>query len=159
MISTILSHYEITKDTMALLPARNIDYQTIVLEPHQKRTISQVTLTLIKEACLHGGSTYDGRRLAVISQTGAQNKVPIPINPNEFIYAFPTSSPSSPDCIWIFYQHVKTMKPHQKNPDYSLIVFKNYDELEVPISLSVLQRQMQRTSYCIVRFSKGWEGK
>ncbi len=143
---------------MALIPARQIHYCTVAIEPLQQHHVNQLTLTMIKEACLPGGSTYDGRRLAVISQTGAQNKVPIPINPMELIYAFPTSSPSNPDCIWIFYTHVKTIKPHPKQPTSSLVVFKNYHEIEVPVSLQVLQRQMQRTSYCMVRFSR-WEGE
>ncbi|MDT8860303.1 competence protein ComK [Alkalihalobacillus sp. MEB130] len=58
----------------------------------------------------------------------------MPINPNEYIYAFPTHSPQLHECCWSFYHHIR-----------SIITFNQYKTLE---------KQLQRASYCIVRFSR-----
>lgn len=70
MNEKILSSYEITKDTLALLPARNMNYRTIVIERHETYYVQQTPLEIIKAACLEGGATYDGRRTAVMLKTG-----------------------------------------------------------------------------------------
>ncbi|MBP3953144.1 competence protein ComK [Bacillus suaedae] len=152
MNQLILQQYDITKDTMALIPGRHTDYETLILEPHQQLAVTQSALSILKIACLEGGSTYDGRRQAVIHQTGAQSKVPIPIYPKESIFTFPTHSANSYECIWLFYHHIKSIKPHEKKPNYSIVTFKNYQTFEVNVSYQSLMRQLQRTSYCIVKF-------
>ncbi len=149
----ILENYEINKDTVVLMPARHIDYETIVLERNAKFYVKKTPLELIRAACLEGGSTYEGRREAVIALTGSQNKVPIPIEPLQHIYAFPTHSPKQFDCCWLFYHHVKSMKPHPKSSSKTLVTFKNSRELTVPVSYYSLEKQMLRTSQCILRFS------
>jgi hypothetical protein len=53
-------------------------------------------------ASLEGGSPYEGRQIAVTHLTGAQYKVPIPVNPYEYIYAFPTHSPQLFQCYLNF---------------------------------------------------------
>lgn len=155
MNSLILPQYDITKDTMALIPAKHTDYETLILEPHQKLAVTQSALSILKAACLEGGSTYDGRRQAVSHQTGAQNKVPIPVYPQESIFTFPTHSATAIDCIWLFYHHIKSIQPHSQKPNCSIVTFKNYQTLEVNVSYQSLMRQMQRTSYCIVKFGRG----
>ncbi len=153
-IETVYKTYEINKETMALVPARHIDYDTIVYEAHQILYVKQRPLNMIKAACLEGGATYDGRRIAVIHQTGADHKTPIPINPSQDIYAFPTQSASNFDCNWLFYHHVRSILPHPKHPNQSLILFKNgQDPLTIDISLASLEKQMHRTSFCIVKFT------
>ncbi|WEG13411.1 competence protein ComK [Pullulanibacillus sp. KACC 23026] len=146
--------YEINSNTTALAPAKHFDYQTIIYETDQVLYVNKRPLELIEPACMEGGATYDGRRLAVIHQTGAKHKVPIPIAPNKGIFAFPTLSPSQYDCHWIFYQHVRQIKPHPSKTTQSLVYFKNgQDPLELSISYPILEKQMHRTSFCIVRFS------
>ncbi|MBU8906535.1 competence protein ComK [Desertibacillus haloalkaliphilus] len=157
MTIAILETYEITRDTIALLPAKHTDYDTIALEFDRELYIKQPPLSLIKTACLEGGSTYDGRRDAVTHLTGAQNKVPIPIDPIEQIYAFPTNSPSQFDCIWIFYPHVKSIQPDHTNINNSSITLKNNRTLALNASYASLEKQVHRTSYCIIRFSQPFQ--
>jgi competence protein ComK len=153
-IESIYKTYDINKETMALIPAKHIDYDTIVYETNQILYVKQRPLDMIKVACLDGGSTYDGRRVAVIHQTGAQHKVPIPINPLEKIYAFPTHSPSLYECSWIFYHHVRSIMPHPTDPKESQVLFKNgQTPLNLDISHSSLEKQLHRTSFCVVKFS------
>ncbi|MFC4620290.1 competence protein ComK [Camelliibacillus cellulosilyticus] len=154
MTPDVLSNYEIHRGTMAVLSASAIEFSSIALEVDGKLHIRKPPLQLIKEACLDGGSTYDGRRIAVTYLTGAQNKVPIPIHPMEQIYAFPTHSPQLHECHWLFYHHVLSIKPAPKSPSQSIVRFKNYpDPLKLDVSYNTLDKQMQRTSFCIVRFS------
>ncbi|WP_227937161.1 competence protein ComK [Alkalihalobacillus deserti] len=153
MPKIILEHYEINPDTFALLPAYHTDYDTIVWERDQLLYVRKTPLQLLKEACLEGGAEYDGRRIAVTHKTGIQSKIPIPVNPLEHIYAFPTHSPKQSECSWIFYHHIKSIKRHPKNSTQSIITFKNIKEYSLNVSYHALDKQVQRTSYCIVRFS------
>ncbi|TWI59897.1 competence protein ComK [Halalkalibacter nanhaiisediminis] len=157
MTKTILHTYEINKDTISLSPANHMDYDTIVQERNQKYYVKKTPIQLIEQACLEGGATYDGRRVAVTYQTGAQSKVPIPIHPLEQIFAFPTHSPKLQECSWIFYHHIKAIKPNPKAPNQTIITFRNYKEITVDVSYNALERQIHRTAYCIVRFTNRYD--
>jgi hypothetical protein len=65
MTNTILTHYDINPDTLALLPARHTDYDTIVWEKDQVLYVKQPVLDLIKKGCLNGGAKFDGRKASV----------------------------------------------------------------------------------------------
>jgi competence protein ComK len=152
-LEMILEHYDINRST---LPAAHMDYSTIVLEGNRQLFVKKTPLQLIKAACLDGWSTYEGRRKAVMYLTGSKQKVPIPVNPRDNIYAFPTQSPKEFNCSWIFYHHVKFIHPtHVKTEDpiQSIITFKNHQELPMNESCYVLEKQMQRTAICILSFS------
>ncbi|WP_332695163.1 competence protein ComK [Halalkalibacter lacteus] len=152
MEKIILEDYEINRDTVALQPTTHTDYYTIVFERDQILHVKKTPLQLIKPACLEGGASYNGRREAVIYQTGTKSKVPIPISPRENIYAFPTHSPDNFECSWIFYHHVKSIKKDPKIPNQTIITFKNNNTLTLNLSFSSIEKQMQRTSQCIVGY-------
>lgn len=152
-IENVLEDYEINKDTCALLSANHLDYATIVIEVNRKLYVKKTPMVLIKTGCLDGGSTYDGRRLAMCYQTGAHNKVPIPINPIKGIYAYPTHSPKARECNWIFYHHVKHSQTHPKAPCKTIITFNNGISLTLDVSYHIIKKQTLRTSFCIVRFT------
>lgn len=154
MVEKILSTYEITKDTIFLMPTRHVAFCTTVMERDESYYVKQTPLEIIKAACLEGGSTYDGRRTAVIHKTGVQSKVSIPIDPLNGIFAFPTQSPKQFDCCWLFYHHIKAIQPNRKNLKQSIITFNNYYELTLDVSYTILENQMLRMSYCIVHFSR-----
>ncbi len=156
MNKDVLTNYEVNKNTLALLPTFQPDYNTIAIEPCGEYQIRKTPLQLIKHACLEGGSSYEGRREAVAYLIGAKNKVPIPINPLEQIYAFPTHSPKQFECSWIFQHHIRSLKPHSfpNQTKGSIITFKNNFQLTLPISYYTIEKQMQRTSYCMIRFSQ-----
>jgi competence protein ComK len=155
-VNQIVDDYEINQNTMALLPIANTDYSTIVIEPNRRLLVTKTPIQLIKAACLDGGSTFEGRQKAVTHLTGSLQKVPIPINPLNHIFAFPTHSPSAFHCKWIFYNHVKSIKPpkHQNDTSaQSIILFKNEQSLPMNESHYTLQKQMQRTAICILQFT------
>lgn len=156
-MKNIIDFYEINGSTMALLAVAHIDYSTLVLEEGRQFFVRQTPSQIIKAGCLEGGSTFDGRRKAVSYQTGAKQKVPIPINPKDNIFAFPTHSPKSFECSWIFYHHVKYITiftSPSKQTFQSKLTFKNGKTITLSESLYILEKQMQRTALCILKFSK-----
>lgn len=70
----------INEQTVALLPAKQIEYDTIVLEHEKKYHVRQTPFHIIKAACCNNWCTYEGRRKAVIYHTNFKQKTPIPIN-------------------------------------------------------------------------------
>jgi competence protein ComK len=153
MEKNVLASYEINEDTMAIIPANEFDYATIVLEGNETYYVKKKVSQLIEKGCLEGGAKFEGRRESVIHKTGIDKKVPMPINPNENIYAFPTHSPSSHDCMWIFYFHIKEVKPNGNNKAQTMITFNNAHELLVDVSYQIIKKQKLRTAYCVHRFS------
>lgn len=147
--------YEVNPQTQAILPAREIEYSSIVKEEHQTLYIRQTPLQIIKAACLDGGATYEGRRKAVTHLTGAVQKVPIPINPRRNIFAFPTHSPTAFECNWIFYHHIKSIIPslQTSNTTQSIIQFKNQQELPMNESHYLLEKQYTRTAMCVLQYA------
>ncbi|GGM40547.1 hypothetical protein GCM10011351_28430 [Paraliobacillus quinghaiensis] len=127
-MSEVVIDYYVTNRTIALLPVKHFEYDTVVIEVGCKKYVKQTALQIIKQACLDGASSYQGRRSAVSYKTGIKRKVPIPINLVKNIYAFPTQSPSQYDCSWIFYNHILCVTPNvpTSETDYkSIITFKN----------------------------------
>ncbi len=142
----MLTTYDINPNTAALLPVKHLDYCTLIIETNGSYYINQPSLTLIKEACLKGYSTYEGRREAVRHYTGFHQKVPIPINPYQNIYAFPTQSPHQFECCWLFPTHIQSIKP-TSNSKGSIVTFKNKKTITLSQSASTLRKQMQRTAF------------
>ncbi|MEH7388615.1 competence protein ComK [Bacillus sp. JJ1521] len=154
-MTQIQDFYEINPQTSAILSVAEFEYSAIVLEGDNRIFVRQTPIQIIKAACLEGGASYEGRRKAVIHLTGAIQKVPIPINPRRKIYAFPTHSPTSFECNWIFFHQIKTITlPKIPSPtNQSIIHFKNNQTLTLNESYYVLQKQYQRTAMCILQYS------
>ncbi|WP_368505238.1 competence protein ComK [Alkalihalophilus sp. As8PL] len=153
MNPTILSHYDINRHTIAIQPALHTDYDTIVLEGDETLFIKESSMSMIKRACIEGGSTYNGRRIAISEITRAQKKVPIPIDPINHIYTFPTHSPERLECSWMFYHHIRSFTPDPNSSTHTLITFRNATQLKISISYPAFERQIQRTSYCILKLT------
>ncbi|WP_449537863.1 competence protein ComK [Ferdinandcohnia sp. Marseille-Q9671] len=154
-MSEIQTVYEVTPQTMAILPTANLEYSAIVIEEHQTIYVKQTPLQIIKAACLEGGASYEGRRKAVTHLTGAIQKVPLPINPRRNIFAFPTHSPTAFECSWIFQYHVKAIVPAIiTNPtSQSSIILKNNQTLSMGESHYTLLKQYQRTAMCMLQYT------
>ncbi|WP_347551253.1 competence protein ComK [Pseudalkalibacillus hwajinpoensis] len=67
------------------------------------------------------------------------------------ISVFPTESPESLNCCWVFYQHVRDMRALTKTS--SEIVFLDGFEMVVPVSYGRLQKQMERMGRWISHYS------
>lgn len=155
-MNEIFKDYTINPQTFALLPAKQIDYETTVIEQDKQFFVSKTPYQLIKEACLDYYSTYEGRRTAVMHHTNFKKKVPIPISLSRNIYAFPTHSTTDIECIWIFPNHIQSIKQVSsvKTPHFqSVITFKNGQQLPLNVSHHILDKQMQRATICMFQYA------
>src|SRR5690625_3043982 len=151
----ITDHYLIHEHTMALIPAKSIEYDTVVIEQNRKIHVRQTPLEIIKAACYNEWYTYDGRRRAVSHHTNFQKKIPIPINARKGIFFFPTYSPLRFDNIWLSYRHISRTIVISQKPAKSKIIFCNGIELTMNVSVHILMRQMERTFECMWRMGEG----
>src|SRR5690625_1097525 len=156
-MNQVQSKYIIHEHTMALIPARSIEYDTVVMEQDKKVHVRKTPLEIIKAACHDEWYTYDGRRRAVSHHTNFQKKVPIPINAEKGIFFFPTRSPSHFETIWLSYKHIIQTIEISRKPAQTKIIFYNGVEIVVPISSHILRRQMERTFECMWRMGGGAE--
>ncbi|MHA6252880.1 competence protein ComK [Oceanobacillus sp. CAU 1775] len=142
-------NYIIEKNTIALIPVKKVDFYTVALTTLGKVYVKQTPFEIIKKSCLEEFVTYEGRKNAVQKLTNFKNKVPIPISTSRNIFSFPTISPVSPDCVWLFYHHIKGVEEdRKKNPSKSIIHFINGTSLELDISHYILQQQFYKTAVC-----------
>ena len=155
-MNKILKDYSINPQTAALLPAKQIDYETIVFEQDRQIAVSKTAHQLIKEACLDYFSTYEGRRKAVMHHTNFKRKVPIPISMGHNICTFPTHSTTDIECIWIFSNHVQSIKRISTRKNIyaqSMITFKSGQQLPLNVSYHILDKQMRRATMCMVQYA------
>src|SRR5690625_3419834 len=73
----ILQHYIANDNTLAILPTKQIDYHSLVIEKSQVYHIRKTPLEIIKASCEHNWSTYEGRKATVTKHMGFTYKVPI----------------------------------------------------------------------------------
>src|SRR5690625_7833137 len=92
LMKNIISTYKINSHTQALLPAKSINYQTIVIEENKILYVRQTPLEIIRQGCVDDWSDYVSRRNAVMHHTSFIQRLPIPVNISKAIYFFPTHS-------------------------------------------------------------------
>ncbi|MGD7043219.1 competence protein ComK [Jeotgalibacillus proteolyticus] len=145
--------YYISSTTLALLPALDIRYQTVI---HDKRGIfySEKSMkTLLEEACLRCGSRMGGRLDAARCMLSIRNKIPLIIDPFNHIYAFPTHSSKNRQNSWFFLDHIDQIKPFPDNPKQSKIIFFNGQYMIADCSYSTAKEQFIRTTLLFVQYS------
>src|SRR5690625_883559 len=151
-MKTVSPTYKINTHTQALLPAKEINYQTIVIEENKILYVRQTPLEIIRQGCVDAWSDYDSRRNAVMHHTNFIQRLPIPVHIRKAFYFFPTHSPKHSDNCWIAYQHIlmvdKASKYQAGKQAQSVIYFKNNEKLFLDVSLHTLEKQMQRTFEC-----------
>jgi competence protein ComK len=155
-MTTIQANYLPTERTIALFPAKQIDYETIALEENRKIFIKKPAFEIIQKACIRYGASYEGRRNAVVELTGYKQKVPIPISIHKNIYTFPTHSPKNYECIWLFTKHIQAAFPlsTRKSADAkSMILLANNQQFPLPLSHYMIRKQIERTRQCTDLFS------
>ncbi|WP_088032000.1 competence protein ComK [Evansella clarkii] len=159
MKDEVVQEYVINRKTMALIPAFHFEFCTIALESGREYFVKRPPLELIKAACLNGGSDYNGRRSAVKHKTGMKRKLPIPVDIDENIFAFPTFSPAHPDCSWIMLSHVDSIVSDRKvSSGATILTFKNGHKINLKLRSELVQKQLYRTSYCMTCFASKWNG-
>jgi competence protein ComK len=101
-------------------------------------------LDIIKKSCEYFSSSFEGRKDGTKQLIGITHKVPIVIDPTNFIYFFPTTSPTRSECVWISHEHI--LDYHRIDSRQTRVVFQNKQSFILPISRSSFENQMLRTA-------------
>ncbi|WP_242637846.1 MULTISPECIES: competence protein ComK [Bacillaceae] len=146
MAQVKIGEYVVNSCTMYIKPAEygNKIFSTIV-EPEDEFLSPFKPLDLIKNSCAFYGVDYESRRKGTKLLIDYSRKLPIVIEPINNIYAFCTTSPEDPNCIWFFLEHIKDYR--RASARQTLVIFRNDNSFTFPVSYSTFNTQMLRTSY------------
>ncbi|MGI2327538.1 competence protein ComK [Planococcus sp. YIM B11945] len=98
-------------------------------------------LSLINKACMLYASTYDGRVKATRHNLQQHKKTTILIS-EDGVAAYPTKSPTHPECVWIFNQEYRI---EFISPTKTRLIYDQYQvSAEVNVSIHTLQKQRTR---------------
>ncbi|WP_249365259.1 competence protein ComK [Cytobacillus citreus] len=163
IVPPLIEEYEINPNTMIIMPvtygskiySRIMEFEDELVSPFKP-------FDIIKKSCLFFGSSYEGRKEATKQLTGITHKAPITIDSTNFIYFFPTTSASNPQCIWISQEHIHFHRP--TDTANTNVIFKNKQSLTIPISYNSFNNQLLRTALLKTTLSsrigeserKGW---
>lgn len=158
-MNQIIQSYLISSETMALLPANESDYDTIVIEENDTKYVQQTHLDIIDFTSLElNFTTYEGRWKAIQQLTNFKENIPIPINLHLGIYFFPTHSPKDKHNYWISFKHVLSMEEVSEQqgttPAQSIIYFKNKQSLTLNVSIHDLKKQYKRMLEVVLLIEK-----
>lgn len=134
--------YEISRGTLAIVP--NLEENSLVYEDDSRYIVNETPFKIMEDSCKYFGSTYNGRKDSAKSILGAEYKVPIIVEENNNIIVFPTTSPSSADCVWISLGRIKYFE--KIDSSNTKIVFDNNREIIVPCSYRTIENQVSRAS-------------
>ena len=134
--------YEISRGTLAIVP--NSEENSLVYEDDSRYIVNETPFKIMEDSCKYFGSTYNGRKDSAKSILGAEYKVPIIVEENNNIIVFPTTSPSSADCVWISLGRIKYFE--KIDSSNTKIVFDNNREIIVQCSYRTIENQVSRAS-------------
>lgn len=134
-------YHFIDRSTLYLMSSYETEGKTKVVTTHGVMYSSLSAVQLIDRTCMLYASTYEGRVKANRYNLKQHKKTPILIS-NDGVAAFPTMSPSHPDCIWIFNHDYRTEKV---SPGRTRIIYEKYGiVLDLDVSIHTLEKQRTR---------------
>lgn len=140
--------YIINESTMIILPwySKHAYLNSTILEEFQEIDTGESPLTLLEHSCDYYGSDLNGRlRSASMILTG-QRMLPVLVSETNRICMVPTCSPYNPECVWLSYKHVKDIVPKEAR---SVVVFSNYQMVELDITRDTLETKLSKASRVI----------
>ena len=138
----IMLKYEISRGTLAVVP--NEFESSLVYEDDQRYLVDESPFKIMEESCKYFGSTYEGRKRGAREILEAEYKVPIVIEDSDNLIVFPTTSPSSDECVWISLKRVKNIE--KIDNDHTKVIFDNNIEILVDCSYRTMENQLSRAS-------------
>lgn len=134
--------YEINDGTLAILFKEK--GKSEILEDNTQYIIDEKPYNIMDYSCQYFGSSYEGREQGSQTMLGnAKYKVPIIVEETKSLIFFPTVSPSCNDCCWIALNKIKSYEKQDQN---TKILFKNGQELNLPISFRTIENQILRAT-------------
>ena len=118
--------------------------KSIVYEDECTYEVEETPFHIMEESCKYFGSSYQGRKEGARNILGAEYKVPIVIEDSDNLIVFPTTSPTSEDCMWISLKRVRKIEKMDYNN--TKIIFDNGVEIDIPCSYRSIENQLSRAS-------------
>lgn len=138
----IIDDYIANTNSLLIIPAANIEYQSIVEERNATYCVRKTPLEIIKDTIEKDFTTYEGRRKIIANQTGYRYKTPMILRMEELLFAFPTKTALNYDCSWIFWHPLLWIEKIQGG---GAISFFNEKKFVLDVSYFTLQSQYNRT--------------
>jgi len=136
--------YKINRNTTALLPAKQVGYETRIIEYNKEHYVTETALEILEHTCREDWASYEVRRDIVSEKTGYIQKVPIPVNIEEGIVAMPTHSAQNMDCMWIMLNRHTSI--HRNKNRMELVINHNtYETIPIPASVHTITNQIKRS--------------
>ncbi|SFE92839.1 competence protein ComK [Alteribacillus iranensis] len=152
MESVMVEDYMVNHRTMALIPVFKGESKTKIYEVGGSVLTTNVSpIHIMKKACLERGSSLQGRYDAVKHKLGFRQRLPVPVDQQEGIYAFPIMSAKKPENIWLFYDHVDRTVCDENG---SIIIFYDGQQLSTSISSYIIEQQILKTGRCKTIFQQ-----
>jgi competence protein ComK len=140
-----IEEYEINPYTMFIKPlVYGSKMYSQIVEIEDEFTSPFKPIEIIKKSCEYFSSSYEGRKNGTKQLIGITHKVPVAIDPSNFIYFFPTTSPNRSECIWVSHEHVLNYRRLASNQ--TEVTFQNKQSFIFPISYSSFENQLLRTA-------------
>jgi competence protein ComK len=140
-----IEEYEISPYTMFIRPLLyGSKLYSQIIEVEDEFTSPFKPIEIIKKSCEYFSSSFEGRKNGTKQLIGITHKVPIAIDPTNFIYFFPTTSPSRSECIWVSHEHVLNYR--RVASDQTEVTFQNKQSYNFQISYSSFENQLLRTA-------------
>lgn len=148
---------KLSNETRALIPVFNEygEAETLVYQPEGVERLKGAPVDLLEAACLYYGSSIQGRIEAARHVLGPHRKTPVVMDWHADAVFFPTIAKESPDCSWINFQHVTSIKKDGTN---TVIQFLTGESIRVPVSDHTVSRQKQRSIELSYAFQKRFHG-
>ncbi|MFC0525270.1 competence protein ComK [Pontibacillus salicampi] len=141
----IKSEYLISEKTMGVFWNEDLEYTSKILEPNRIVYCNKSPIQIITESCAANGTPLSDRRGQMERILHSNTKLPVAINPEAYIYMFPTRSPRSIYCNWIAFYHVLAYD-HKKEHEGSTIIFQDRTKVRLTTPGLSLEKQMHRTA-------------
>ena len=133
---------------MALIAAKHVAYETIIFDTRGVYLSTVPIQALLKIACNEVYGNYKSRRDVGREYFKHHKKSPIVIDHEKGIYTWPTKSPSSPDCMYIFQEHVESTNEQR----YPTLTFSNKMTLQINCSIFTYRKQKERAAVQMLYF-------
>ena len=138
-----MKYYIINEDVLCFTADTGKSNGTMVMEKNRKFTVELDCFKLLKKSCRWYGNSYNMQREFIIDKFNYYIKTPIIMSNSDKLLFFPTSSPTSKECIWVCYNNVdRYAKDEYKN--YTKIYFKGGKILNINASYTTIDNQITR---------------
>lgn len=140
--------YLITNNTKAIYLCDTGYYRSKILENDQELCSVRYPIALLHDSCIEYASSMEGREDAVEKILKTKSKLPVPVDPDNGIYMFPTLSKRNKDCVWLSYYHIDH---YQQIDNRTLVTFTDGTSTYAKVSENVLDLQFKRTGQVIAQ--------